>query len=54
MFMAILELLKTGILALEELSYDEDGIINAMDDAEIILPDGADAAELESIAENIL
>ena len=54
MFMAVLELLKTGILALEELSYDEDGIINAMDDAEIILPDGADGAELESIAENIL
>ena len=54
MFMAMLELLKTGMLTLEEERYSEDGIIDAMDDASVILPDSADVQTLEAIADEIL
>lgn len=54
MFMAMLELLKTGMLTLEEERYSEEGIIDAMDDASVILPDSADVQALEAIADEIL
>lgn len=54
MFMAMLELLKTGILNLENAAYSEDGIIDAMDDVQIVLPTEADEAQLHSVTENIM
>lgn len=54
MFMALLELLKTGMLTLEEERYSEDGIIDAMDDTAVILPDDADETALTAIADEIL
>ena len=54
MFMAMLELLKTGMLNLEEAEYSDDGIIDAMEETAVVLPDDADEAELEAIAKEIL
>jgi len=54
MFMAMLELLKTGMLTIEEEQYSSEGIIDAMDDTAVILPDDADTEELEAIAKEIL
>lgn len=46
MFMAMLELLKSGLLLLECETWREDGIIDVMDDGTISLADGADADSL--------
>lgn len=46
MFMAILELLKSGLIQLECTKYRDDGIIDVMDDGAISLADGADTAAL--------
>lgn len=54
MFMAMLELLKTGMLLLEEAAYSGDGIIDAMDETSVVLPDEADTDALTDIANEIL
>ena len=46
MFMAMLELLKSGLVVLECENYREDGIIDVMDDGLISLSEGADADDL--------
>ena len=46
MFMAMLELLKSGLVVLNCRLYREDGIIDVMDDGEITLAEGANAGDL--------
>ncbi|MBR4880793.1 MAG: segregation/condensation protein A [Clostridia bacterium] len=46
MFMAMLELLKSGLVVLECETYSEDGVINVMDDGIISLSDGTNADDL--------
>lgn len=55
MFMAMLELLKTGVLILEEESYSENGVIDAVaGDVMISLPQGADDSKLQAIASELI
>jgi len=46
MFMAMLELLKSGLVLLECEEYREDGVIDVMDEGMISLADGANADDL--------
>ena len=46
MFMAMLELLKSGLLLLECETWREDGVIDVMDDGTVSLAEGADADSL--------
>ena len=51
MFMAMLELLRTGLLVLEEAHFSENGVINASsEDVSVTLPEGADENALTAAA----
>lgn len=51
MFMAMLELLKSGLLVLEEKKSSPNGVIDAAkDDVSVSLPEGTDAAALEAVS----
>lgn len=54
MFMAMLELLRSGLLVLEEEHFSENGVIDAAkDDVSVSLPEGTDPSALEAISKDM-